>query len=108
MKQILSLLTIVVLSTTSTPSLANGFSTNVGESTNHSAQAIAHGSAAGLKLGASVVSIPFIAVGEIGKVSGNVGTSLNKFSVSEFPIGDETVSKLPSPREALNSSNSEE
>ena len=99
---IVSTFTLLLVSTSA---YAGGFSNNVGQSVAHSGQAVAHASVAGLKLGASAIAIPLTVVGSIGKASGSAGKSLFEFADSEFPLGEATITKLPSPNDALHHRN---
>ncbi|MGB0864867.1 MAG: hypothetical protein ACPGSC_00065 [Granulosicoccaceae bacterium] len=87
---------------------------HISAASQHSAQASAHASAAGVKGVSAVVAVPFLAVGSVGAVSQQVGEAALQLATKPLPIGDEVVhqrvpkaaaqpAKTPSPDLALRS-----
>ena len=74
----------------------------------HSLEAIAYSLEGGLKLASGAAAIPLITVGEIGKVSGEVGYELMEEAESmphglgAYPVTDEVITVGPNPADQLN------
>ena len=101
MKTKISRFSALALLALSGPALAAGSLQHLGNSIDHSAQAIAHGSIAGVKLVSAAIAIPLLAAGEIGKVSGDIGEELWDEANSTLPIADEIMTAGPSPAKAM-------
>ena len=93
---------VVGLFCASTAATAGGSLQHLGESLNHSAQAVAHSTAAGVKIVSGVVSIPLMAVGEVGKVSGEIGEELWNEANTTLPISETVLTANPSPKQVMN------
>ena len=70
-----------------------------------SLQAIGNSTIAGLKLASGAAAVPLISVGEVGKVSGDVGNELweeaNTIEPGAFPVSDEVITVGPEPDKQL-------
>jgi hypothetical protein len=100
-KSIISLL----LCAASTTAVAGGSVEASTEALNHSLQAVGYSLQAGVKLASGALAIPFITVGEIGKVSGEVGHGLweeaNSPPTEPLPVSDEIITIGPNPADQL-------
>lgn len=92
----------VILLGLSTPVFAGGSAQHFSDALNHSAQAMAHSTAAGIKVVSGVVALPLMMGGEIGKVSGDIGEALWDEANTPLPIGEDIVTAGPAPAEAMN------
>ena len=96
---------LCVMSLAVVPALAGGVSQHAGDSINHSAQAVAHSSAAGAKLVSGAIAVPLMLSGEIGKATGEMGEAL--WDDANQPIGtplrvtEDVITVGPSPAEAM-------
>jgi len=84
---------------------AGGSAEASAQALNNSIQAIGYSVEAGLKLASGAAAIPLMAVGEIGKVSGEIGHDLweeaNSPPVGALPVTDEIITVAPDPAEQL-------
>ena len=84
---------------------AAGPSQHMSQASGHSAQAIAQTSVAGVKVISGVVAVPLMAVGELGKASGQAGHAL--WDSANQPIGeplaitDEIITSTVAPDQAM-------
>ncbi len=85
----------------SMPVFAGGSAQHFSDSLNHSAQALAHSTVAGLKLISGAVAIPLMMSGEIGKASGEIGEALWEEANTPLPIAEEVITAGPTPAEAM-------
>ena len=92
--------------------LINSFTANAGGSAEASAQALTHSMEAigytlegGFKMVSGAVALPLVTVGEIGKVSGEIGNELweeaNSPPRGPFHITDEVITIGPVPSDQL-------
>ena len=94
---------LITLTLTSLHATANsGASQNASAASKHSALAVKHGSVATAKLGSAVIATPLIIVGEIGKVSSEVGMALMENSAAPLEITEKTITvTTPTPAEMM-------
>ncbi len=85
----------------STPVYAGGSAQNFSDSLDHSAQAVALSTVAGLQLVSGAVAIPLMITGEIGKASGEIGESLWEEANAPLPITEEVFTAGPTPADAM-------
>ena len=90
-----------ILLSLSMPTFADGSAQHSAASLDHSAQAIAHATAAGLKLVSGAVAIPLMMSGEIGKASGEIGEALWEEANTSLPITEEVITAGPTPARAM-------
>ena len=87
-------------------------SVHAGGSVEHSAralemsmQALGDSTIAGMKLASGAAAVPLISVGEVGKVSGEIGNELweeaNTTETNAFPVSDEVITTGPQPDKQL-------
>jgi len=85
--------------------MAQGVAQHLGQSVAHSAKAVGHGVIGSAKLTSAAVAIPLVAVGAVGAVSSEVGTSLmdeaNKPIGTPLEVSDEAITVGPSPDQAI-------
>ena len=83
------------------PASAGGSLQHFGQSLEHSAQAVANGTVGSLKVISAAASLPLMAAGEVGKVSGELGEELWEEANTPLPISDEVVTAGPRPEQAM-------
>ena len=70
-----------------------------------SLQAIGNTTIAGLKLASGAAAVPLMSVGEVGKVSDEIGNELweeaNTVETDAFPVSDEVITVGPEPDKQL-------
>lgn len=85
--------------------MAAGSMQHASQALAHSGQAVGESVVAGAQLTSAAVAVPLIAVGSVGKVSGDIGHGLLKASEGEIgdplPVTDETVTAGPTPTQAV-------
>lgn len=74
---------------------------HMGQSLDHSTQALAHTSTAGMQLASGIIAVPFLFVGEIGQASGEIGDALWEVSTEPLPVTDKVLTIGPSPEQAM-------
>jgi hypothetical protein len=96
---------VIALSFFSGGAFANGVAAHFSEAVDHSGQAAAHASVAGVKVVSGVVAAPLVAGGAVGQVVGEGGKILWDIANSpigdSLPVGDETLTAGPSPAEMM-------
>ena len=94
---------LLTLTLTSLHTTANsGVSQNASAASKHSALAVKHGSVATAKLGSAVIATPLIIVGEIGKVSSEIGIALMENAAAPLEITEKTITvATPSPAQMM-------
>lgn len=100
-KQHNKLAVLTITSVIAAPALAGGSAQHFSNAVNHSAQAAAHSTAAGVKLVSGAVAVPLMITGEIGKASGQLGEAMWDEANTELPITDETITAGPAPADAM-------
>lgn len=100
-KLVQNLVGTVIFLGLSTTVYAGGSTQHFGASLDHSAQAIGHSTAAGVKLVSGAVAIPLLMGGEIGKVSGEIGEVLWEEANTPLPITEEVITASPTPAKAM-------
>lgn len=98
---------LTVLLSSSPHVMAGGSLQHFGNSVDHSAQALAHGSIATIKLVSGVIAIPLMGAGEIGKISAQAGEELWQESQTPLPLTEDILTVGPSPAEAMRTEESE-
>lgn len=93
---------LVITSAFAAPVLAGGSAKHFSNAVNHSAQAVAHTTVAGLKLVSGAVAVPLLVTGEIGKASGQAGEALWEDANTELPVSEEVITAGATPAEAVN------
>ena len=105
------ILIISMCSATSTV-CAGGSAEASAQALDHSFQAIGYSIEGGLKLASGAAAIPFMVVGEIGTVSGEIGHDLweeaNSPPSGPLPVTDEIVTVGPNPAVQLENRDSNE
>ena len=92
---------LTITSVFAAPVLAGGSAQHFSKAVTHSAQAVAHSTAAGVKLVSGVAAVPLMITGEIGKASGQLGEAMWDEANTELPITDETITAGPAPADAV-------
>lgn len=96
---------LTVFSMSSIPVMAGGAVEASAQAVTHSMEAIGYTLEGSFKLASGAVAVPFTVVGEIGKVSGEVGNELweeaNSPPHGPFPVTDEVITVGPKPSEQL-------
>ena len=85
----------------SMPVFAGGSAQHFSDSIDHSAQAIAHSTVAGIKLVSGALAIPLMMSGEIGKASGDIGEALWEEANTPLAITEEIITAGPTPAKAM-------
>lgn len=101
---------LITLSMTSLQTFANsGASENTSAASKHSALAVAHGSAASVKVASAVIATPLIVVGSVGVVSSGAGSALMESAIATTPleITDKTITAAPSPAQMMKANKQE-
>jgi hypothetical protein len=80
---------------------AGGSAQHFSDSLDHSTQALAHSTAAGIKFVSGAIAIPLMMSGEIGKVSGEIGEELWEEANTPLPITEEVITAGPTPAKAM-------
>ena len=103
------LIVMLLLTINLYPAYAGGSLEHSSQALEMSLQAIGHSTIAGLKLVSGAAAVPLVSVGEIGKVSGEIGNELweeaNTPIADAFPVSDEVVTVGPDPKQQLENSN---
>ena len=99
------LILIISMCSAASTVFAGGSAEASAQALNNSFEAIGYSVEGGLKLASGAAAIPFMVVGEIGNVSGEVGHGLwdeaNSPPIGPFPVTDEIVTVGPNPAEQL-------
>ncbi|MEM8844457.1 MAG: mechanosensitive ion channel protein MscS [Pseudomonadota bacterium] len=72
-----------------------------GQSLEHSAQAAGHLSVGTVKTASGVIAIPLKATGKVGELSGQAGDDLWDYANEPFEVGDEVITKTPTPDQMI-------
>ena len=103
---------IMVLCSASIPVFAGGSAEASAQALNHSFQAIGYSIEGSLKIASGAAAVPFMVVGEIGKVSGEIGHELweeaNSPPRGPYPVTDEVITVGPNPAEQLENQDRDE
>jgi hypothetical protein len=99
------LILIISMCSAASTVFAGGSAEASAQALNNSFEAIGYSVEGGLKLASGAAAIPFMVVGEIGNVSGEVGHGLwdeaNSPPSGPLPVTDEIVTVGPNPAEQL-------
>jgi len=106
MKKIMMTIPVMIgLVCSSGQAMAAGSMQHASQALAHSGQAVGESVVAGAQLTSAAVAVPLIAVGSVGKVSGEIGHGLLKASEGKIgdplPVTDETVTAGPTPTQAV-------
>ncbi len=99
------LILIISMCSAASTVFAGGSAEASAQALNNSFEAIGYSVEGGLKLASGAAAIPFMVVGEIGNVSGEVGHGLwdeaNSPPSGPLPVTDEIITVGPNPAEQL-------
>jgi len=99
------LILIISMCSAASTVFAGGSAEASAQALNNSFEAIGYSVEGGLKLASGAAAIPFMVVGEIGNVSGEVGHGLweeaNSPPNGPLPVTDEIITVGPNPAEQL-------